>query len=131
MLASGGGDERDTSSAAILFCFTAGTFIPHASSFLQIGGGACGHPTAPFARPGVCTRASYGVTGSEGREGANGVGRGMGGGIGDGVGNGDTASRVSIYLYCQPPLGQSRVYSRSRIDVPMGFTAESSSAQGH
>ena len=41
---------------------------------MQTGGGACEHPTAPFARPGVCTSASYrGVTGSEGQEGENGV----------------------------------------------------------
>ena len=31
-------------------------FVPHASPSLQTGGGACGHPTAPFARFGVCTR---------------------------------------------------------------------------
>ena len=41
------------------FCFTAGTLIPHASPSLQTGGGACEHPTAPFARPGVGTSASY------------------------------------------------------------------------
>ena len=53
---------------------------------LQTGGGACEHPTPPFARPGVCTSASYrGVTGTEGQEGASGVG----GGIGVGGGNGD------------------------------------------
>ena len=40
-------------------CFTADTFIPHASSSLQTGGGACEHPTASFARPPVCTCASY------------------------------------------------------------------------
>ena len=41
------------------FCFTAGTLIPHASPSLQTGGGACEHPTAPFARPGVGTSAWY------------------------------------------------------------------------
>ena len=41
------------------FCFTAGTLIPHASPSLQTGGGACEHPTAPFARPGVGTSASH------------------------------------------------------------------------
>ena len=56
---SGGRDRSSTYSAAILFCFTAGTFIPHASPSLQVGGGACEHPTTPFARPGVCTSASY------------------------------------------------------------------------
>ena len=72
------------------FCFTAGTLIPHASPSLQTGGGACEHPTAPFARPGVCTSASYrGVTGSEGQEGANGVGSGIGVGDENGDGNGD------------------------------------------
>ena len=77
----------------ILFCFTAGTLIPHASPSLQTGGGACEHPTAPFARPGVCTSASYrgGVTGSEGQEGANEVRGGIGVGGGNGDGNGDGA----------------------------------------
>ena len=56
---SGGRDRSSTSSAAILFCFTAGTLIPHASPSLQTGGGACEHPTAPFTRFGVCTSASY------------------------------------------------------------------------
>ena len=53
------GTEVARPSAAILFCFTAGTLIPHASPSLQTGGGACEHPTAPFVRPGVCTSASY------------------------------------------------------------------------
>ena len=53
-------------------------------------GGACEHPTAPIARPGVCTSASYrGVTGPEGQEGANGVGGGIGVGGGNGDGHGD------------------------------------------
>ena len=82
--ASGG---SSTSSAVILFRFTARTFIPHTSPPLQTEGGACEHPTVPFGRPeGV-------VTGSEGREGANGVGGGIRGGNGDGsevgVGNGN------------------------------------------
>ena len=42
--------RSSTSSAAILFCFTAGTLIPHASPSLQTGGGACEHPMAPFIR---------------------------------------------------------------------------------
>ena len=85
---SGGRDGNSTSSAAILFCFIAGLFIPHASPSLQIGGGACEQPTAPFARPNVCTRhRTEGVTESEGREGAN--GSGGGGGNGDGGRNGD------------------------------------------
>ena len=71
------------------FFFTACTFITRASSSLQTGGGACEYPTAPFARPGVCTRASYrGVTGSEKREGVNEVGSGIGVGGGNGDGNG-------------------------------------------
>ena len=91
---SGGRDRstiNSTSSAAILFCFTASTFIPQTSPSLQTGGGVCEHPTAPFARPGVCTSASYwGVNGSKGQEGANGGGGGIGvgGGNGDGNGNG-------------------------------------------
>ena len=56
---SGGRDGSSTSSAVILFCFTAYTLILRASPSLQTGGGACEHPIAPFARPGVCTRASY------------------------------------------------------------------------
>ena len=48
--------------------------------------------TRPPARPGVCTSASYrGVSGSEGKEGANGVG----GGIGVGGGNGDDNGNVN------------------------------------
>ena len=86
----GGRDRSSPSSAAILFCFTTGTLIPHASSSLQTGGGACEHPTAPFARPGVCASASYrGVTGSERQEGANGVRGGIGVGGENGDGNGD------------------------------------------
>ena len=87
---SGGRDGSSTSSVAIIFCFTAGTLIPHASPSLQTGGGACEHPTAPFARPGVYTSASYrGITGSEGQEGANVVGGGIGVGDGNRNGNGD------------------------------------------
>ena len=44
---------------AILLCFTAGTFIAHASSPLQTGSGACRHPTAPFAGLGVFVHALY------------------------------------------------------------------------
>ena len=43
---SGGRDRSSTSSAAIFFCFTAGTLIPHASPSLQTGGGTCEHLTA-------------------------------------------------------------------------------------
>ena len=57
---------------------------------LQTGGGACEHPTAPFSRPAVDTTHRTGeVTGSEGQEGANGVGGGMGVGGGNGDGDGD------------------------------------------
>ena len=74
--------------AAILFCFIAGTLIPHASPSLQTESGAWEHPTVPFARPGVCTSASYrGITGSERQEGANGVGSGIR--VGDGNGDND------------------------------------------
>ena len=46
-------------------------------------GCACEHPTAPFARPvSVQAHRTEGVTGSEGREGANGVGGGIGVGAG-------------------------------------------------
>ena len=86
----------------LFFCFTAGTFLPHASPSLQTGGGTCDHPTAPFARPGVCTSASYRggnrvqETGrskqGRGRDwsrGGNGDGNGDGGGNGDVNGHGD------------------------------------------
>ena len=36
------------------FCLTAGTYIPHATSPLQTGGGARRHPTARFTRPDAC-----------------------------------------------------------------------------
>ena len=52
-------DGSSTSSAVIRFCFTAGTFIPYVSPSLQTGGSTCEHPTAPFARSGVCTSAYY------------------------------------------------------------------------
>ena len=60
--ASGGRDGSRMSSAAILFCFTAGTFIPHASPSLQTRGGTCEHPRPPFARSGVRPNASYRVS---------------------------------------------------------------------
>ena len=47
-----------SSAAAILFYFTASNFIPYESPSLLTGGDACEHPTAPFAKSGVCTRAS-------------------------------------------------------------------------
>ena len=47
--ASSKGVGSSTSSAGILFCSAAGTFIPHASSYLQTGGSASGHPTVAFA----------------------------------------------------------------------------------
>ena len=75
---------------------TAGTLIPHASPSLQTGGGACEHPTAPFARPGVGTSASYrggnrirGAGRSERGRGGIGVGGGNGDGNGDVDGQGD------------------------------------------
>ena len=76
----------------ILFCFIAGTFIPHASLSLQTGDGACGYPTASFARPGVCRRSErgWGATGDGsgvgvGNEDVNGDGDGDGAGKGMGV----------------------------------------------
>ena len=81
---SGGRDRSSTSSATILFCFTAGTLIPQASPSLQTGGGACEHPTAPFARPGVCTSASYRGGNQVRGTGRSERGRGVGGGNGDG-----------------------------------------------
>ena len=95
---SSGRDGNSTSSAVILLCFTASTFILHASPYLQTGGGACEHPTASFARPSVCTRASYHwATKSEGREGANGVGGEIGVGGGDGDGNRVVGGNGDVY----------------------------------
>ena len=91
------------------FCFTAGTLLPHASPSLQTGGGACEHPTAPFARPGVGTSTSYrggnrirgagrsergrGRDWSRGRNGdGNGDVDGQGGGDGAGAGTGVEAN---------------------------------------
>ena len=85
-MASDGGNRSSTPSAAILFCFIAGTFKSHASLSLQTESGACRHPTVPFANTGVRPRALYrGGTGSAGREGANGDEDG----VGDRDGNGD------------------------------------------
>ena len=74
----------------ILFCFTADTLIPHASSSLQTGGGPSEPPTAPCSQGPVSVHAhrTEGITGSEEREGANGVGVGIGVGGGNGDGNG-------------------------------------------
>ena len=86
-------DGSSTSSAAILFCFTAGTFIPHASPSLCRQGVALAstrqlHSQGPMS---VQARRTEGVTGSGGREGVNGVGGRIGGGNGDGngIGGGD------------------------------------------
>ena len=48
-------------------------FIPHTSSSLKTGSGACGHPAVPFIWPGLSVHAhcTKGVTGSEERAGAN------------------------------------------------------------
>ncbi|CAM9926071.1 unnamed protein product [Ascophyllum nodosum] len=54
-----GGNESITPSAANLLCFTAGIFIPLASSSLWTGSNACGHPTTSFARLDICTRELY------------------------------------------------------------------------
>ena len=56
---SGGRGGSSTSSVTIFFCFTAGPFVLYVSPSLQTEGGACEHPMARSARPGVCTRASY------------------------------------------------------------------------
>ena len=77
------------SSAAILFCFTAGTLIPHASLSLQTGV-ALASTRQLRSRDQVSVQAhrTEGVTGSEGQEGANGVEGGIGVGGGNGDGNG-------------------------------------------
>ena len=85
-------------------------FIPQASPSLQTGDGTCEYPTAPFARSGVCTSASYrggnrvrGTEGANGVGGGNGDGNGVGGGTGDVNGHGDgdgagvrTGTRVEV-----------------------------------
>ena len=64
-----------------------GTFIPHASSSLQTGGSTAG--TRQLRSQGlvpVHAHRTEGLTGSVGREGANGVGGGIGGGAGSAEG---------------------------------------------
>ena len=85
---SGGGDGSSTSSAAVLFLF----YSRHLHSARVIisadRGSSCAYPTAPFARPGVGTRALY-----RGGNPVRGTGRKNGGGVGSrngvGGGNGD------------------------------------------
>ena len=84
---SGERDGSSTSSAAILFCFTAGTFIPHASPSLQTGAALASTRQLRSQGPmSVHAHHTEGVTGSEGQEGANGVegSIGVGGRNGDG-----------------------------------------------
>ena len=86
---TGGRDGSSTSSAEILYLFNSRPFHFVRATISADRGGACEDPAAPFARPGVYTRASYrGVTRSEGRERANGVGGGIGVGGGSGDDNG-------------------------------------------
>ena len=92
--AYGEGDGSSTSSAAILYCFTVGTLMMHASSSLQTGSGAYGHPTALFAGPkSVQVHYTEEVTESARRQGANGVGVKNGNGNGDKGGGGRTNAR--------------------------------------
>ena len=72
--ASGGGNGTSTSSATMLFCFAAGTFIPHATSSPRAGSDPYRHPTAPFAWSSDCTSSTYrgggrGLTNGKGRSG--------------------------------------------------------------
>ena len=79
------------SSTAMIFCFTASTFIPQASPSLQTRGGAREYPTAPFAKAWCLYTHEHRterVTGSEGRKGVNGIGGGIGVGGGNEDGNG-------------------------------------------
>ena len=84
---SGRGEEkRKTSRNRTRVVDAIRRFHSNASSSLQTGVGACGHPIAPLARLGVCTRTSH-------REGkrvrATGETNGVGGGIRVGGGTGD------------------------------------------
>ena len=87
---SSGRDGSSTSSAAILFCCTADTFIPHSSPSLQTGGGTWRAPDSSVRKVWCLykRKCTEGVTGSEGQEGANGVGGGIGVGGGNEDGNG-------------------------------------------
>ena len=74
----------------VFFCFTADTFIPHASPSLETGGGALAS-TRQLRLQGpasVQAHRTEGVTESEGQEGADGVAGGIGVGGGNGDGNG-------------------------------------------
>ena len=75
-----------TSAAAILFYFTAGTFILHATSSQQTTSVAYGYPTAPFALPDICARAMYQRDSQVGGAGKIERGRGRGRGAGTGTG---------------------------------------------
>ena len=101
---SGGRDRSSTSSAATLFCFTAGTSIRNRSGPVNVRKttttttrhhlcrqGVALASTRQFRSQGPVSAQAHrteGVTGSEGQEGANGVGGGIGFGGGNGDGNG-------------------------------------------
>ena len=86
----GGGNENITSSAVIVFCFTAETFLSYATLSLQMESDACGHPSTPFSRSGACAstmnRGENQVPGTEERMG---TGKESGEGTQDGIGNGN------------------------------------------
>ena len=94
----------------------AGTFFPHASLSLQTEGGACGHPTAQFAMPGVCTRALYrggtrvGGTGRSERDWQRDRRRERGRGRG---GNGDVNAGKSTRTNARWERGRVRVRGRN------------------
>ena len=84
-----GRDGSSTSSAVILFCFTAGTFILHASPLCRQGA-ALASTRQVRSQGSVSVRAhrTEGVTGFEERKETNGVGGGIEVGVGNGDGNG-------------------------------------------
>ena len=78
-----------TSLAAILYCFTVGTFILHVSSSLQTGSGAHRHPTALFTGPKyIQVHYIEDVTRPVGRQRAKGAGAGVRNGNGNSDGSG-------------------------------------------
>ena len=113
------GTEVARLRAAVLFCFTADTSIPHASPSLRTGGGACKHPTAPLLRSGVRTRPSYRggnrvrATGKE-RTGS-GAGLESGAGLGSGAGTETgTGSGVGTGTWMVMGTGTQRERERQR-----------------
>ena len=97
---SGGRDKSSTSSAVILFCFTAGTSLHTRHHLCRHGVMLAStrqlHSQSPAP---IQAHRTGGITGSEGQEGANGVGGGIGVGGGNGDGNGVGGGNGDVRLW--------------------------------